>query len=170
MAALEAQREATRTTLGVTEPVAVPPAAAPPVVAPVVSDPAWAVPSRGRSRRRPSRATRSTRPTPEPIVGCPATAERAIAPTPWRVRGATVPVGRALELEQELVRVAPVPVLAGLVRADDRMAARPLVRRGVAHPASCHSTPRDHRPGTPAGAPSCGGQRRGSPRSPARTA
>ena len=33
MAALEAQREATRTALGVTEPVAVPPAVAPPVVA-----------------------------------------------------------------------------------------------------------------------------------------
>ena len=45
MAALEAQREATRTALGVTEPVAVPPAVAPPVVAPVVSDPTWAVPS-----------------------------------------------------------------------------------------------------------------------------
>ena len=47
MAALEAQREATRTALGVTEPVAVPPAVAPPVVEPAVSDPSWAGPSGG---------------------------------------------------------------------------------------------------------------------------
>ncbi len=55
MAALEAQREATRTALGVTEPVTVPPAVAPPVVAPpVVPDPTWAGPSGG------------TAPAPEP--------------------------------------------------------------------------------------------------------
>jgi uncharacterized protein YggT (Ycf19 family) len=44
-AALEAQRESTRTALGLTEPGVAPPVVAPPTVAPVVTDPTWAGPS-----------------------------------------------------------------------------------------------------------------------------
>jgi len=45
MAALEAQRESTRTALGLTEPVAAAPVVPPPVVAPVATDPTWAGPT-----------------------------------------------------------------------------------------------------------------------------
>jgi len=44
MAAIEAQRESTRSALGLTEPAAVPPVVVPPA-APVVTDPSWAGPS-----------------------------------------------------------------------------------------------------------------------------
>ena len=84
------------------------------------------------SCRRPSRATRSTRPTPEPIAGPRPTAARGRSSRRRGASGVRRCRGRALELEQQLVRVAPVPVLARLVGADDGMAAGPLVRRGVA--------------------------------------
>ena len=72
----------------------------------------------------------------------------------------------ATQAHHHFVGVAPAPVLAGLGRADDRVAGRPRGGRWRACRSSCRSSRCGRRSGTSAGAPSSS-PAPGTPRSPA---